>query len=60
MEYGMPPQSGRGMWIDRILALLLEQDNIRDVIYFPLMKKVGEVIDSDQIWQNSFSSKTGK
>lgn len=38
MEYGMPPQSGRGMGVDRILALLTEQDNIRDVIYFPLMK----------------------
>jgi lysyl-tRNA synthetase class 2 len=42
MEYGMPPQSGRGMGIDRILALLLGQDNIRDIIYFPLMKKLEE------------------
>lgn len=38
MEYGMPPQSGRGMGIDRIFALLTEQENIRDVILFPLMK----------------------
>lgn len=38
MEYGMPPQSGWGMWIDRIFALLTEQSNIRDVILFPLMK----------------------
>lgn len=38
MEYGMPPQSGRGMGIDRILAMLTEQTNIRDVIMFPLMK----------------------
>ena len=38
MEYGMPPQSGRWMGIDRIFALLTEQENIRDVILFPLMK----------------------
>ncbi len=38
MEYGMPPQSGFGMGIERILAILTEQDNLRDVIMFPLMK----------------------
>lgn len=38
MEYGMPPQSGWGMGIDRIFALLTEQANIRDVILFPMMK----------------------
>ena len=38
MEYGMPPQSGFGMGLERILAILTEQDNLRDVIMFPLMK----------------------
>jgi lysyl-tRNA synthetase class 2 len=38
MEYGMPPQSGRGMGLDRILAMLTGQTNIRDVIMFPIMK----------------------
>lgn len=38
MEYWMPPQSWFGMWIDRIIALLTEQKNIRDCILFPLMK----------------------
>ncbi len=38
MEYGMPCQSGRGMWVERIVALLTEQDNLRDVQLFPLMK----------------------
>ena len=38
MEYGMPPQSWFGMGLERILAILTEQDNLRDVIMFPLMK----------------------
>jgi lysyl-tRNA synthetase class 2 len=38
MEYGMAPQSGWGMGIERILALLTGQDNLRDMILFPLMK----------------------
>jgi lysyl-tRNA synthetase class 2 len=38
MEYGMPPQSGFGMGLERLLAILTEQDNLRDVVMFPLMK----------------------
>lgn len=38
MEYGMPPQSGWGMGIDRVISLLTGQENLRDVILFPLMK----------------------
>jgi len=38
MEYGMPPQSGFGMWLERIIAILTEQDNLRDVVMFPIMK----------------------
>ncbi len=38
MEYGMPPQSGFGMWIDRVFSLLTAQENLRDVVLFPLMK----------------------
>lgn len=38
MEYGMPPQSGWGMGVERILTLLTKQDNLRDVVLFPLMK----------------------
>ena len=38
MEYGMPPQSWFGMGLERILAILTQQENIRDVVMFPLMK----------------------
>jgi lysyl-tRNA synthetase, class II len=38
MEYGMPPISGWGMGVERILALFTGQKNLRDVILFPLLK----------------------
>lgn len=38
MEYGMPPQSGWWMWIERVFSLLTGQENLRDVFLFPLMK----------------------
>ena len=38
LEYGCPPCSGIGMGIDRIVALLTQQSNLRDVVLFPLMK----------------------
>lgn len=38
MEYGMPPISGWGMGIDRLIQLLTNSDNIKDVVMFPLMR----------------------
>jgi lysyl-tRNA synthetase class 2 len=40
MEHGMPPMSGWGMGIDRFVTLLTDQENLRDVVLFPLMKPV--------------------
>jgi len=42
MEYGMPPISGWGMGIDRLLQLFLEQENIKDCILFPLMRPLDD------------------
>lgn len=42
MEHGMPPMTGFGMGIDRLVAILTEQNNLRDTIFFPIMRKRGE------------------
>jgi lysyl-tRNA synthetase class 2 len=38
MKYGMPPISGWGMGLDRLITLLTGQENLRDVVFFPLMR----------------------
>lgn len=38
MEYGMPPISGWGMGIDRVMQVLTGTPNIKDNILFPLMR----------------------
>lgn len=42
MEVGMPPISGWGMGIDRVVQLLTNADNIKDVVMFPLMRPINE------------------
>jgi lysyl-tRNA synthetase class 2 len=38
MEHGMPPITGFGMGIDRLVTLVTGQRNLRDVVLFPLLK----------------------
>ena len=38
MEHGMPPMTGTGIGIDRLVSIFTEQNNLRDTIFFPLMK----------------------
>ena len=41
MEHGMPPISGWGMGVDRVISILTGQENLRDVVLFPLLRPSG-------------------
>jgi lysyl-tRNA synthetase class 2 len=40
LEYGLPPTTGIGPGIERMAMIFTEQENIDDVIFFPLLRPV--------------------
>jgi len=45
LEYGMPPTSGIGIGIDRIIMLMTNHTSIQEVLFFPQMKPENSGID---------------
>jgi lysyl-tRNA synthetase class 2 len=48
LEYGMPPTSGMGIGMDRLIMFLTDNASIQEVLFFPQMKpEVKQVAMSD-------------
>ena len=60
LEYGMPPTSGIGVGLDRLVMLMTNQTSIQEVLFFPQMKPLKdepEISDEAKIILNSLRKK---
>ena len=45
LEYGMPPTSGMGLGMDRLVMLMTNQSSIQEVLFFPQMKPEKKAVE---------------
>jgi lysyl-tRNA synthetase, class II len=45
LEYGMPPTSGMGLGMDRLVMLMTNQSSIQEVLFFPQMKPERKAVE---------------
>ena len=53
LEYGMPPASGCGLGVDRLMMILTGSKTLRDVILFPTMREAASESSAEQPEQSS-------
>ncbi|AEE19620.1 lysine--tRNA ligase [Dokdonia sp. 4H-3-7-5] len=48
LEYGMPPTSGMGIGMDRLIMFLTNNQSIQEVLFFPQMKPEKKALDLNE------------